>query len=96
MKRRSSPTIEKLGGQVTVDAESPTRPVIAIDLAETKVADADLEQLKAFPRLETLNLDHTQITDAGLEHLKELYPAASPGPVGDQGHRRRTGPPRRA
>ena len=64
--------IEKLGGQVTLDTESPTRPVIAIDLAETKVADGDLEQLKVFARLETLNLDHTEITDAGLEHLKEL------------------------
>ena len=55
-----------------MDEESPSKPVIAIDLDETKVADADLEPLKIFTRLETLTLNHTEITDAGVEYLKDL------------------------
>ena len=64
--------VEKLGGKVLLDDESPNKPVIAIDLGKTKIADADLDLVKAFSQLETLNLDHTEIGDFGLERVKEL------------------------
>ena len=41
--------IEKLGGQVAKDTESPTQPVVAIDLGKSKVADADLDSLRPSP-----------------------------------------------
>ena len=42
----------------------------AID--EPKITDEGLVHLRAFPRLQTLNLGGTKVTDAGLEYLKGL------------------------
>ena len=37
--------IEKLGGKVTRDEKSPGKPVIEVDLSDSKVTDAGLERL---------------------------------------------------
>ena len=37
-----------------------------------KITDEGLVHLKAFTRLQTLNLNGTKVTDVGLEHLKGL------------------------
>ena len=62
--------IKDLGGKVTIDEKSPGRPVIAVDLRLTKVTDEELEELKAFPHLQSLDLTGTKVTDAGLEQLR--------------------------
>ncbi len=71
---QESPTaeIEKLGGTVFLDENSPEKPVVYVDLKGTKTTDAALMRLKGMTKLENLDLTKTQITDAGLEHLKGL------------------------
>ena len=65
--------IEKLGGKVGFDENSPAKPVIRVDLMNTKVTDAGLEHLiKGFSQLRRLDLHGTQVTDAGLEQVKGL------------------------
>src|SRR5207237_8141250 len=67
--------VENLGGKVTRDDKLPGKPVIGVNLAGTKVTDADLKELKDLKQLTTLHLNMTGVTDAGLkelEHLKQL------------------------
>lgn len=59
--------IQRLGGKVRRD---PAGMVIAVDLGTTPVNDADLLDLLAFRKLETLDLSHTRISDEGLLRLK--------------------------
>ena len=64
--------IEKLGGEVGYDEESPDRSIATVRLTGTKVTDAHLVHLKGLTSLGNLELRDTQITDAGLEHLKGM------------------------
>jgi len=65
--------IEKLGGRVTLDEKSPSKPVIGVNLTcSLKVTDAGLVHLKGLTTLRSLNLGNTKATDAGLEHLRGL------------------------
>ena len=64
--------ILKLGGKVYRDEKLPGRPVARVYLRDTKITDADLEDLKGLKGLRNLNLTGTKITDAGLKELKEL------------------------
>ena len=38
--------VEKLGGKVTVDDKRPGKPVVGVDLSNTKVTDAGLKELE--------------------------------------------------
>jgi hypothetical protein len=71
-QERITDAIERLGGHVTTDAKQPGSPIIAIDLHQTRVKDADLAMLRELPSLRKLNLYGTAVTDAGLEHLSGL------------------------
>jgi internalin A len=64
--------IPLLGGKVTVDDKQPGKPVVEVNLSQTKVTDAGLKELREFKSLRTLDLAYTQVTDAGLKELKEL------------------------
>ena len=65
--------IEKLGGEVGYDEESPDRPIATVRLTGTEVTDAHLVHLKGLTSLENLDLRYWgNLTDAGLEHLKGL------------------------
>jgi len=64
--------IKKLGGVVEIDEQRPGKPVVKVDLHETKVTDADLEILESLTELRTLDLRLTKITDAGVSRLKGL------------------------
>lgn len=47
---------------------APSAPAVqTIDLSKTKVADADLADLKLFPGLLGLSLSDTAITDVGID-----------------------------
>jgi len=66
--------IEKLGGKIKTDSDNN---VIEVSFLWKPVADADLEHVKGFTKLECLNLNcesfaRNQITDAGLEHIVGL------------------------
>lgn len=64
--------IKKLGGTVEIDDQKPGKPVIKVDLHETKITDTDLGLLKSLPELRHLDLRLTKIGDAGVVQLKEL------------------------
>jgi len=66
--------IEKLGGKIKTDSDNN---VVEVSFLWKPVADADLEHVKGFAKLECLNLNcesfaRNQITDAGLEHIVGL------------------------
>ncbi len=65
-------SIKKLGGMVEIDEQRPGKPVVKVDLHETKITDADLELLGSLPELRTLDLRRTSITDAGVARLRGL------------------------
>jgi hypothetical protein len=70
--KRVIEAIEKLGGRVRLDPKKPGNPVIEVDLANARVADADLEILQDLHHLQVLDLHYTKITDKGLVHLKRI------------------------
>ena len=45
-QERAIARIEKLGGKFELDEKRPGKPLIKVDLRQTKVTDADLEILK--------------------------------------------------
>jgi len=64
--------IEELGGKVTFDEQNSSRPLVGVDLSNSKTTDAGLVHLKGMTSLKSLNLLSTKVTDAGLVHLKGL------------------------
>jgi hypothetical protein len=64
--------IKELGGEVTFDEQIPSRPLVGVDLRNSKTTDAGLVHLKGLTSLQILDLRKTKVTDDGLEHLKEL------------------------
>ncbi|WP_165075800.1 hypothetical protein [Paludisphaera rhizosphaerae] len=70
--RNLNAAVKKLGGKVAYSSGQP----VAVDLAGTKTADADLTALKdeiqGVTTIKTLDLSGTKVTDAGLAHLKGL------------------------
>jgi len=71
-QERAIARIEKLGGKFELDEKRPGKPVIKVDLRRTKVTDADLEILKGFTQLRSLNLHNLGVTDAGTKQLEGL------------------------
>jgi internalin A len=61
--------VTRLGGRVEVNVDSIAKPIIAIQLQETKTEDGDLAKLQSFRNLERLNLSKTRVTNAGLPHV---------------------------
>lgn len=45
-------------------------------MRETKLTDADLKELAAFPKLESINLHGSGIAEAGVEALRAKLPQA--------------------
>ena len=84
-EQRIAKKIEALGGYVGF-SEMPSdwipafvcdrlpiwERILVVDLKQTEITDAGLEQLKGLMRLESLHLNETEVTDAGLEQIKEL------------------------
>src|SRR4051812_42555276 len=64
--------VEKLGGKIIRDDKQPGKPVVGVDLGLTLMTDAELKELKGFPKLLTLRLGLTGLTDAGMKELKEF------------------------
>lgn len=68
--------IQAFHGKHEVDANSPDRPVVLVDLSFYEVEDQQVANfaklLQAFPKLKVLRFKSTKITDTGLAHLKTL------------------------
>ena len=62
-------TIEKLGGEITVDDSRPGRPIIKLDFGGTHITDGDLEYLRGLTQLRSLCLISTKITGTGQASL---------------------------
>jgi mono/diheme cytochrome c family protein len=63
------------GSEVVDKALAPLSEVIGVvslDLAGTKIKDADLKYIQGLTNLHRLHLENTPVTDAGLAHLKGL------------------------
>ena len=84
IERRAVAEIQNLGGFIKY-GQPPEFRVISVEfiaigevingkavIDEPKITDEGLVHLRAFPRLQTLNLGGTKVTDAGLEYLKGL------------------------
>jgi hypothetical protein len=65
-------TLGTLGGKLRRDPKVPGKPVVAVDLHESKVTDEGLAHLKGLTNLLELGLSGTQVSDKGLAHLKGL------------------------
>lgn len=61
--------VQRHGGHVEVDAAGD---VVAIDLSNTWITDADMSRLSNLQKLEQLTLSQTRITDVGMESLAAL------------------------
>jgi hypothetical protein len=64
--------IQKLGGELRRNEKRPAQPIVAVDLAASSAADADLRVLTVLQGLESLDLQFTNLTDAGLKHVGEF------------------------
>jgi hypothetical protein len=51
--------IKKLGGQVEVAADRPGKPVVAVNLKQTRGGDASLEHLQRLTNVKILGLDQS-------------------------------------
>lgn len=63
--------LERLGGRIDVDYESPDRSALRVNLLGDTVNDAVLKQLTRLPNVQSLLLD-TGITDRGAEEIGDL------------------------
>jgi hypothetical protein len=73
--------LDDLGARISADESGE---IVSIDLAETGVTDADLQQVAVFSRVRELNLRGTVVSDAGLEALRGLAQIEFLGLTGTQ------------
>jgi internalin A len=64
--------IRKLGGVVTIDDNSPGKPVVSAVLDGPNFTNAGMKYLKGLTQLQSLHLSDTRVTDVGLAHVKGL------------------------
>jgi hypothetical protein len=65
--------VKRLGREVVRDESAAGRPVVQVNLNNTKATDASLEKLTALHDLERPYLGNTGITDAGLAHVEGFH-----------------------
>src|SRR5437763_1395499 len=74
--------LKKLKAEVTLDDKMPGKPVVAIDLTNSPVTDADLKNLKQLPHLKSIDLANTRVTAKGLKELNGLKQLTTVGLYG--------------
>ena len=80
---KAEESIKAIGGKVVRDDKATGKPVIVVDLTNTKVTDAGLKELELaeLTTLQTLSLSGPKVTDAGLKELAGLKTLQSLGLV---------------
>ena len=76
---RIKKTIEQRGGKVTIDVRHPEKRIIGVDLTGTQVTNAEIEQLKELPNLQSLNLSETSVTDGELRTSQGVHQSSITG-----------------
>ena len=72
---KAEKSINSIGGKVVRDDKATGKPVIVVDLTNTKVTDAGLKELAGLKSLQTLRLSGTAgVTDAGVAELQKALP----------------------
>jgi hypothetical protein len=66
--------IKKLGGRITRNMNARGKPIVSVDLRETKVTDRGLKHLAGLKQLRKLYLGATKVTDNGKADLKKALP----------------------
>ncbi|MFO0947359.1 MAG: hypothetical protein U1D30_15720 [Planctomycetota bacterium] len=64
--------IEKLRGRFECDTNVAGKPLVSVDLSNTKITDDGLAILREATSVKWLNLARTEVTDACVEHLVGL------------------------
>jgi Leucine-rich repeat (LRR) protein len=69
--------IEKRGGKIEIDEQSPGKPVVGVRLGDAKDVDTLLPLLADLPSLRSVDLGVAKgaesVTDTGLAHISELF-----------------------
>ena len=72
-KTNPEETVKRLGGMIIRDDEADGKPIVSVDLRNSKATDAELGHLRLSTKLRVLNLDGCQeITDAVLPYFANL------------------------
>ncbi len=72
-RRRALEFVDRVGGQIQARLAADPSQILAVDLSNTKIQNADLDYLTGLPGLERLNLSHTEIDGEGVELLSPLH-----------------------
>jgi hypothetical protein len=64
--------LQRRGAHIDQDRKQPGEPVIGVILAGQNVTIDDIIRLKDFPRLEKLNLSHTNVNAAAIDYIAEM------------------------
>ena len=83
--------IEKLGGKVTRDENSPGSPIIDVDLSGSDITDGGLADLKRLAQLQSLNLRAYQGYRCGVDAPQGNGDAPFAEPVECRDNQRRPG-----
>ena len=72
-RRRALEFVERVGGHIQARLAADPSQILAVDLSNTNIQNADLDFLSGFPGLERLNLSQTEIDGEGVELLSPLH-----------------------
>jgi Leucine-rich repeat (LRR) protein len=64
--------LQRRGAHIERDRKQPGEPVIAVVMAGQNVNLEDIIQMKAFTRLEKLNLSHTNVNVMAIDYISEM------------------------
>src|SRR5207302_8299812 len=64
--------LKALGGSCDLDMNDPKQPVISVQLAGISLTGKDVRYLRAFTKLQKLNLSHTGVNNIDLDHIEGL------------------------
>jgi hypothetical protein len=64
--------LKQHGARIERDPNQPGEPVISVVLAGTDVSTAEIVHLKAFTKLQRLNLSHTNINAIAVDHIAQI------------------------
>ena len=65
--------IDQLGGKIERDLNVPGRPIVGINMANTKIDDAGLQQIKWLTSVKSINLHEcNEVGDAGLAAIGQM------------------------
>ena len=64
--------LKAVGGAFELDMNDPKQPVIGASFAGVSLTGKDVQRLRAFTKLQKLNLGHTGVSNIDLDHIEGL------------------------